>query len=85
VKNIFGYCHPAVLLIYLGSAIACSMMTLQPVCVALSLCMASLYSIRLSGLRRWLSGLRLLAPLFLLIAIGNPVFNHRGATPMFFV
>ena len=83
MKDVFGSCHPGVILLFLSSAILCSMMTFQPGCVIISFLIGSLYSIRLGGLKRWLAGIRLLSVLFLVVALGNPLLNHRGATALF--
>jgi energy-coupling factor transport system permease protein len=83
MKHVFLSCHPAVTFLYMMAAILCAMLTLHPGWVLISFITGSCYAIFLGGLKRWLLGLRLLAVLFFVVAIGNPLFNHRGATPLF--
>jgi energy-coupling factor transport system permease protein len=59
------------------------MVTLLPVYVAVSLVIGSVYAIYLSGVKKYLAGLRLLAILFFIIVIVTPLTNHRGATMLF--
>ena len=79
----FENVHPAVCMAYfvlvLGLTLACP----NPFIVGLSLLGGSWFSVRLRGLRAFGRTLRFVIPMFLLIAIANPLFNHRGVTMLF--
>jgi energy-coupling factor transport system permease protein len=70
---------------YIAAAIACAMFTMQPVYVAISFLCGTLYTIHLCGARRYLLGLRPMLVMFALVAVINPLTNHRGATVLFTV
>jgi energy-coupling factor transport system permease protein len=75
--------HPAVLFLYIASAIICAMFTMQPAYVLISFAAGTIYAVYLGGARSWLAGLRPLLVMFVLIALINPLTNHRGATVLF--
>ncbi|MDR0817803.1 MAG: energy-coupling factor transporter transmembrane protein EcfT, partial [Clostridiales Family XIII bacterium] len=83
MKNFFAHYHPAVVFLYICCAIISAMITLLPVYVAVSAAIGSAYAVYLSGARKYLSGLRLLAIFFFIIVIVTPLTNHRGATALF--
>ena len=56
---------------------------MHPVTVVLSFLGASWFSIRLRGWRAYGHTMRFVGPMFLLIALANPLFNHRGVTMLF--
>jgi energy-coupling factor transport system permease protein len=71
--------------VYIAAAIVCAMVTMQPVYVATSFVAGTLYTIYLGGARRYLTGLRPMLVMFALIAVINPLTNHRGATALFMI
>ncbi len=79
----FNNLHPAVSMLYFVAALAFTLACFHPVTAALSLLGASGFSLRLRGKRAFFSTLRFVLPMFLLIAIANPLFNHRGVTMLF--
>jgi len=80
MKHYFLHYHPAVVFIYICSAIVSAMMSYAPVYVAISLLCASLCSVYFNGAKKYLRALLLLLPLLLLLIILTPLTNSRGAT-----
>lgn len=72
--------HPIVNLIYFLAVIGFSVVFMHPVCIAISLSCALVYSVVLRGRRAVVLSLGMMLPLFIFTALLNPVFNHAGAT-----
>ena len=83
-RHIFHIYHPAVALTYMLSALVFAMLTYQPVYIAISLFAGSAYSIYLNGFYRFRKTLGYAAVLFVTVAVINPLFNHAGATALFY-
>jgi energy-coupling factor transport system permease protein len=83
LNNLFAQYHPAANFLYIAAAVFCGMYTLRPACVALSFICASSYSIFLNGWGAYVKALKLLAIMFVIIALFNPLTNHRGMTELF--
>jgi len=56
----------------------------QPIFLGVTLISALIFSLMLNGRRGLKLSLLFYLPMFLLIAISNPLFNHRGNTTLFF-
>ena len=69
-------CHPAVSFAYFALVIACAMLLMHPVCLAVSLTGALVYAGELGGRRALAGHLKFALPVLLLAAIVNPAFNH---------
>lgn len=82
MKDRFSGLHPAVNLCYFALVIGFAMAVQHPAAQAISLICAVLYARQLSGSRGFGSLLKLCLPLALFTAALNPLFNHRGATPL---
>ena len=76
----FGGLHPAVSFLYFAAVLALTLVCFHPVMAALSLTGAVCFSAQLNGWRSVGLTSRFVLPMFLLIAIANPLFNHRGVT-----
>lgn len=76
----FGNLHPAVSMAYFVLVLGLTLGCMHPVTVALSFLGASWFSIRLRGWKAYGQTMRFVGPIFLLIALANPLFNHRGVT-----
>jgi len=85
MKHIFKIYHPAVVFLYIMTALIFTMITQNPVCIAVSFLAASGYSIYLNGTKRYLKTLRFVAVLIIVICIMNPLFNHNGTTILFYL
>lgn len=83
--KIFSTYHPAVLLFYFLGVIAIAMFTAHPVLLTPALLGGMLFCALLESRRQFLNNLLFYIPLFLLIAVTNPLFSHNGSTPLFFL
>ena len=83
MTNVFHTYHPAVVFVFLASALALSMACLHPVFTALSLAGALACSCVCRGGRATLLSLRWIVPLCLVVAAANPFFVASGSTELF--
>ena len=79
-RDAFSAFHPAVLCGYYALILVFSMFLTHPLCLAASLLGALGYAARLRGGRAVLRSLAWMAPVWLLAAAVNTLFNHEGAT-----
>ena len=79
-SDAFSRCHPLVNFLYFVQVLLFSMFFMHPVCLALSLGCAVIYSFYLLGGRALGRSLLFAMPLMLITALVNPAFNHAGAT-----
>ena len=84
-ENAFGRYHPAVNMLYFLLVMVYSVLYLHPVCLAISLVCAFIYSVRLNGGRALRFNLLCLLPMLVVCALMNPMFNHEGATILFYL
>ncbi len=82
MKDRFSQLHPAVNLCYFALVIGFAMAVQHPVAQGISLICGVLYARQLTGSKGFASALKLSLPLALFTAALNPLFNHRGATPL---
>lgn len=80
MKDVFGTYHPIINFAYFCAVILFSMFFLHPVFQAISVVAAFIYSIFLNGKRAVIFNLAFLLPAMILVALINPLFNHRGVT-----
>lgn len=83
--NAFSSCHPAVLLLYFLAVLPVAMFTQNPVLLALALLGGVSFCTLLERPKDFLRNMAFYVPLFLMIAVTNPLFSHNGATPLFFL
>lgn len=76
----FAKFHPLINFIYFSYVIVFSMMFIHPLCLAVSLCSAFVYSIYLKGKKAALFNFVYLLPMLFVMALVNPAFNHEGVT-----
>lgn len=81
----FGRFHPVVVFCYLTAILVFTMFTTHPVILALSFCGGLLFCASLSTPRMFMRDLGFYFPLFVLVALCNPLFSHNGVTPLFFL
>lgn len=79
-KDIFSTYHPAVTFIYFVVVLGCSMFVMHPVFLSLSLAGGFCYNLYLNNVRAVKMGIKFYIPVFLLCALINPMFNHKGVT-----
>ncbi|MEM1483590.1 energy-coupling factor transporter transmembrane component T [Oscillospiraceae bacterium PP1C4] len=79
----FENLHPLCIFLYFVAVLTLTLACMHPVVTAISLCGALLFYSRLAGWRSVGGMMKFIAPMFLLIALANPLFNHRGVTMLF--
>ncbi len=79
-KDTFSGYHPLINFLYFGLVLVFSMTFMHPICLAISLTSAVAYSIYLNGSKAMGMNLRYMVPIFLISALVNPAFSHKGAT-----
>lgn len=83
-KDTFSVCHPIVSFLYFALVLLFTMFLMQPVCLVISLISALCYHVSLCGNKVRKLALRGMLPLFLLTALINPLFSHKGATILWY-
>ncbi len=81
----FSNVHPAVCMTYFLSVLLVSMFVPHPVLQAEVLFGGALFCALLGGRRASFRDLGFYVPLFLMVAVTNPLFSHNGVTPLFFL
>lgn len=81
----FGNYHPTVLMTYFLSVLLVAMFVPNPVLQLSALLGACAFSAIISRRRQVLSDIGFYVPMFLMVAITNPLFSHNGVTPLFFL
>ncbi len=76
--------HPTVAAAYFASVLVLTAFTTDPLLTAVSLVGAVSYAV-LIDTRRFVRGLWWHVLFFVMVALTNPLFSHRGATPLFFL
>ncbi|MBR5229382.1 MAG: energy-coupling factor transporter transmembrane protein EcfT [Firmicutes bacterium] len=81
----FAGFHPAVNLIFFLFAIGITMFSMSPAFLAVTLFFSWAYSIILSGKKAVKTNLLFTVPVIIIMAIINTLFNHNGATVLFYL
>ena len=76
----FENLHPICILCYFVAVIGLTLTCFHPVMLLVSLLGALAFLIRLKGGRGAVRHLSFVIPMSLLVAIANPLINHRGVT-----
>lgn len=79
----FDALHPCVSMAYFVATVALTLACNHPLLALISLVGAGLFSLLLRGGRETAQTLKFILPMGLIVALGNPLFNHRGATMLF--
>ena len=79
----FGNYHPMVLMTYFLSVLLVVMFVPNPVLQLSALLGACAFSAIISRRRQVLSDIGFYVPMFLMVAVTNPLFSHNGVTPLF--
>jgi ABC-type cobalt transport system, permease component CbiQ and related transporters len=85
VERAFSAVHPLVSFSFFVIIIVFTLLLQHPVFIGISLTAALVYSWFLHGRKGVKFSVIFCIPMFLLIAIANPLFNHRGKTVLFFL
>ena len=81
----FGNYHPFVLLVYFLSVLFVAMFLSNPVLQLITLLGGSLFCMMIQRKKEIIGNIGFYVPLFLMVAIVNPLFSHNGVTPLFFL
>lgn len=81
----FAIYHPGVNFAYFFLVIGFSMFFMHPFFLFISFFGAFIYSVYINGKGSLKFMLRVLLPMFIIVSIVNPVFNHKGATILFYL
>lgn len=81
----FGSYNPIVLMIYFFSILLISMFIVNPIMLILALGGGICYCSIMEQPKEFFHNLLFYIPLFLMIAVTNPLFSHNGVTPLFFL
>lgn len=81
----FAKFHPTVQFIYFSSVIFFAMFIREPVFLGISLIFSVIYVIYLGQEKSLKSLFLFIVPMFVLIAMINPLFNHGGVTILFYL
>lgn len=84
MMHIFQSYHPAVAAIYFAAVIIFSVILMHPVFLAISFAAALAYALYLKGMKAIKFCLAFVIPAFIVLALINPMFNHRGMTILFY-
>lgn len=81
----FGNYHPLVLLVYFLSVLLVAMFVSNPVLQIFALLGGILFCLMLQKRSEIIGNIGFYIPMFLMVAITNPLFSHNGVTPLFFL
>lgn len=84
-SSMFSLFHPIGLFIYFASVLVVTMFTINPVILVMVFVGGFTYLLSVIGFKKVLKGFVYEIPIFILIAITNPLFSHNGVTPLFFL
>lgn len=79
-QRFFGTLHPLVSFCYFVCVLVLTLLCPNIITVLLSLLGSILFNLSLRGGKAFAKTLRFVAPMFVIICIGNPLVSHRGVT-----
>lgn len=85
MNDYFKEFHPIVNFMYFFCVIGFSMFFLHPIYMAIAISAGFIYSIMLSGMRALKFNILYMIPMLVIVACINPMFNHEGATILFYL
>ena len=80
----FDSCHPAAGALYFAAVVVLGVMNMHPVFLGIGFAAAFSYALFLKGGKALRFGLLFVLPMFVVMALVNPMFNHRGMTILFY-
>jgi len=84
-RDIFSTYHPIVNFVYFAAVLVFAMFFMHPVLQGIALSGGIVYSVMLNGRRAVRFHLLCMLPLLLALAAANSLFNHAGATILFYL
>ena len=83
-RDLFASYHPIINFLYFFLVLGCSMFLMHPVFLIMSCVGGMAYYVYLKHWKALKTALWLMLPVFLISAIINPLFNHKGVTLLFY-
>lgn len=83
MSNTFNSYHPSISFFYFAAVITLSVLFMHPVFLAISLIASVCYALHQKKFGAPKMGLIFIIPIFLLLALVNPLINHRGREILF--
>lgn len=77
--------HPLVTIVFFAAVIAVTMLFMHPVFLGISFISAMILMIIINGRAALISFVKYILPIVILVTLGNPLFNHRGVTILFYM
>ncbi len=81
----FASYHPIVIFFYFSAVIFFTMFLNHPIFLIISLSISIIFLIKTIGFSEFKSKLLFITIFFIIISLANPIFVHKGATPLFFM
>ncbi|MDQ0480837.1 energy-coupling factor transporter transmembrane component T [Hathewaya limosa] len=85
MNSVFSDYHPIVSFSYFTIIIIFTMIFKHPIFIGISLISAIVYALILNGKKALKLNILFGLPMFIMIAIANPIFSHKGATILFYL
>ena len=85
MENPFGKCNPIVNFLYFAGVILIGMFVINPYILAMGITGAVLYNIWINGIKAVKFSVLGVLPMLVITSLINPLFNHRGATILFYL
>lgn len=84
MEKAFSNYHPIVSFSYFTIILIFSMLFMHPIFVGISLISSIIYALLINGEKALKLNILFGIPMFIFIALANPIFTHRGATLLFY-
>lgn len=84
-RDAFYSVHPAVSFAFFAAVLLITALVLHPVITGASLIAACVYTVYIKGRRALPFLFGAVLPLIIAVAVMNPLFNHAGVTPLFYL
>lgn len=84
-ESTFASYHPVVGFVYFCLVIGVTMVSMSPLFLLLTFTAAFGYSLALNGRKALRFNLAVFLPIVVLMAVVNPLFNHRGVTVLYYL
>lgn len=81
----FNYFHPLTSLFYFSSVLAITMFCPHPILLIIAFLGGMLFFLKANRSKRIFKELGFFLVLFFAVALTNPLFSHKGVTPLFFL
>lgn len=84
-RDAFSQIHPSVSFGFFAAVMLITAFVLHPAVTGISLVSACIYTVVLKGRKALLFDVLAVLPFIVFVAVLNPLFNHEGMTPLFYL